>query len=414
MKRLAACTALTTLALMLASGSAARADTFEDAVVALDSDMLDVRDQASRSLVRLIESSEVSGNRLLRHAVQSAVAQRATDPSLSLEQRQRLVALLRDQFERTPRGAIGIEFSQALNHRGVLVGRTVPGFPADRDGLLLGGDVILEIAGVVLPGAEDLIDGNFAGGMGGAAQWAMRSVIISHDPGDVVRLRVLRGVSEFEVDVPLGSLSALRQQRAMDDGWVREAAWKHRLLRLGGNEVSVQRLEWTVGDAAWRNGLSRTLLRPLPTTLLAQNGGPGSGAVEDVMFILEGKRLSRQDQLAMGEAEALQRDGMNLPGRAQVVVLPQVNEVVRQGRVGIGQPVLNERQRAIQNAMEQINQLRLEAREASLRAGNPDVGAEERERLERMAASLLRKAEAVEAGLADLVTPRRRVAPEGP
>lgn len=408
--------ALAAVVLVLASGAAAsaRADTFEDAVVALDSDVLDVRDQATRSLVRLIDSGEASGNSLMRRAVQSAVAQRATDPSLSLEQRQRILSLLRDQFERTPRGAIGIEFSPAPNNRGVLVGRTVPGFPADRDGLLLAGDVILEIAGVVLPGAHDLIDGGFAAGMGGAAQWAMRSVIISHDPGDVVRLRVLRGATELDVEVPLGSLSALRQQRAMDDGWVREAAWKHRLLRLGGNDVDVLRLEWTVGDAAWRSGLSRTLVRPAPTALLAQNGGPGAGSIEDVMFMLEGIRLSRQDQVAMGEAEALQRDVMNVAGRAQVVVLPQVNEVVRQGRVQVAQPMLNERQRAIQNAMEQINQLRLEAREASLRAGNPDLGAEERERLERMAASLLRKAEAVEAGLADLITPRRRVAPDGP
>jgi hypothetical protein len=129
------------------------------------------------------------------------------------EQRQRLLNIAMARFYSEPRAGLGFETDGQAQERGVGVRNVVAGFPAA--GVLQAGDRIMAVNGVQLP--------NFA---------AIRPIIVSHDPGDVLALSVIRGGETLNLRVPLGSFNQLRN--SMLDQSVLASAWELRSRRLRG------------------------------------------------------------------------------------------------------------------------------------------------------------------------------------
>lgn len=106
---------------------------------------------------------------------------------LTPEQRQRLLDVHKARFERTPRAAMGVQFDFALPQR-VVIERTHEPFHCSK--VLRPGDMITAADGVRLHGMD--------------AAATMRSIILSHDPGDEVPLEVRRGAERLDVTIRLG------------------------------------------------------------------------------------------------------------------------------------------------------------------------------------------------------------------
>ncbi len=149
---------------------------------------------------------------------------------LSLEARQRLIGVARRRFFETPRAALGFQFGGTLRDR-IVIGRLIDGFPAK--GVLEEGDMIVSADGYRLEGPT--------------ARAVLPAVIVSHDPGETIRLGVRRGAKKLVLDVPLGEFANLEQGAWL--GPERLApAWRIRTARLGGGpepiSVDVDRDAW--------------------------------------------------------------------------------------------------------------------------------------------------------------------------
>ncbi len=112
-----------------------------------------------------------------------------TEPDLSAEQRLRLERVALEIFARGPRGAVGIRFPPEADGP-VRIQDVLDGFPAS--GVLRAGDQILE-----------------ADGMAMARQATFRAAILSHAPGELMPMTLLRDGARLEVEVPLSSFAAL-------------------------------------------------------------------------------------------------------------------------------------------------------------------------------------------------------------
>jgi hypothetical protein len=137
---------------------------------------------------------------------------------LTLEARYRLFGIARQRFFRSPRAALGFKFGGQLRDR-VVVGETFPQFPSFK---------ILEVGDMIV-GA----DGTKIEGPGGQAM--LQSIIISHDPGEILKLTVRRGPRKLDLDVPLGAFKDLDNAGAglFEDRLAR--AWRIRAQsRMGG------------------------------------------------------------------------------------------------------------------------------------------------------------------------------------
>lgn len=172
---------------------------------ALDSESLDERERALEQLGAnpVVTLREVLG--LLRDVT-----------ALSPEQRARLIDLAREMFRDSPRAAMGIQFGGTVES-GVAVASLIEGFDAFRQ--LRPGDVIESANGEAL------------------SQNRLRSVIVSHDPGESMTLRVRRtgadGASETQdVRIVLGSFNRLRGGGFIDSQTLDEA-WRARMSRSG-------------------------------------------------------------------------------------------------------------------------------------------------------------------------------------
>lgn len=135
---------------------------------------------------------------------------------LTPEQRARLVDLGRAMFKNSPRAAMGIQFGGTVES-GVAVATLIEGFDASRQ--LRPGDVIEAANGEPL------------------SQNRLRAVIISHDPGETMSLRVRRLDAEgraesIDVRVALGSFNRLRGGGFLDSQTLDEA-WRIRMSREG-------------------------------------------------------------------------------------------------------------------------------------------------------------------------------------
>jgi hypothetical protein len=167
--------------------------------------------------------------------------------SLSLEQRHRLLFVLCDQIENTPRGALGISMriGNLVNGRpGVEITDFVPGLPAER--VLHVGDRITHIDGRPIATQEDLI-----------------ILVQTRRPGEDIHLVVDRPVRDdrgnelrdpngaprfqtLQVSFPLGSAAELVDPRTGRSSAINSAVAQHRRLeaqaarrRYGGKPLEL-------------------------------------------------------------------------------------------------------------------------------------------------------------------------------
>ncbi len=138
------------------------------------------------------------------------------DEPLSPEQRLRITAVARAVFERGPHAAMGIRFASGDDTQPARIQQPQPGFDAAR--VLMPGDQVLEADGFPIP-----------------QQGILRSLILSHSPGDSLPLKIRRDGREIETGVVLGSFAELDgagSPRPVD----LLAAWQLRRSRAGLGE----------------------------------------------------------------------------------------------------------------------------------------------------------------------------------
>lgn len=158
-------------------------------------------------------------------------------PEISEEQRARLTTIGLSRFRGEPRAAMGVSFDRgsALT-QGVTIRGAIEGFDAVR--VLQPGDVILSINGQ--PVRND-----------GQA----RIAILSHDPGDVLELRIQRRGEALVANVALGFLRDLRDGPSLDPVLIRRL-WEYRLdrvARASAKNAGVNRgpIEPGIDEARW-------------------------------------------------------------------------------------------------------------------------------------------------------------------
>lgn len=143
---------------------------------------------------------------------------------LTLEARSRLLGAARKRFFETPRAALGFQFGGTLRDR-IVIGRLIDGFPAKM--VLEEGDMIMSADGYRLEGP--------------VARAVLPAVIVSHDPGETIKLVVRRGAQKLTLDVPLGEFAKLEQGGG---GWMGPErlapAWRIRSARLGGGPEPIR------------------------------------------------------------------------------------------------------------------------------------------------------------------------------
>lgn len=137
---------------------------------------------------------------------------------LSLDTRERLCSAARTRFNQTPRAAMGIQFWQNVNLRDrVVIERTFPKFDASNK--IEDGDMIIEADGVKISGP--------------AARSKFQSVIVSHDPGDVIPLVIRRGDRRINTEVRLGRRDELESNPGVTSE-ILERAWRVRAVSILG------------------------------------------------------------------------------------------------------------------------------------------------------------------------------------
>ncbi len=150
-----------------------------EAIAPLDDPIFEVRRQSEQ---RLIEGGWGTLDQL--HAMLAS-------GRLSPEQHVRVRRIAIARFVSTPRAGMGVQFNLGAPGE-ARIEQLVEGFPAGE--VIRPGDQIVEAAGVEV---------------GNSAQ--LGALILSHDPGDVMAVRVIREEEPYELDVPLGSFGDLRQ-----------------------------------------------------------------------------------------------------------------------------------------------------------------------------------------------------------
>lgn len=157
------------------------------------------------------------------------------DPALSSEQRQRLRGLGYEVFLRSPRAAMGVSFNMALSNDEdtPAIVQPVPGFDSAR--VLKDGDRIIA--------ADDLRV---------ESQRHLRYIIVSHDPGDEMRLTLIRNGAAQTVTLKLGNMADLANSRSVESD-VMTGAWAVRLDRVGAKRPAVASL--LITDEQWQEAM---------------------------------------------------------------------------------------------------------------------------------------------------------------
>lgn len=177
----------------------------EPLIALLDADELAVREKATGDLQ--------TDTRLSLTGLQARIADRSRP--LTAEQSLRLSEVALRLFKETPRAAMGVSFTRRPVAGGVEIGMAIEGFDARR--VLKPGDVIAEMDGVPIVSYDDA-----------------RAAIVSHDPGDEMRLSILRGGEVVQAAIKLGNYKELQNRDELTDATYREA-WLVRCERLAGS-----------------------------------------------------------------------------------------------------------------------------------------------------------------------------------
>lgn len=133
---------------------------------------------------------------------------------LSAEQRFRLREAAKQRYMGSTRAAMGVQFSRSIPlAERVVIDRTYPEFPSFK--VLKEGDMIVAVEGESLRSRD--------------AWTRLGAHIVSHDPGDTLRVVVRRGEEKLELDIELGSYRDLPGQVPMDlpkleRGWLLRSA----------------------------------------------------------------------------------------------------------------------------------------------------------------------------------------------
>jgi hypothetical protein len=238
------------------------------------------------------------------------------EPGLSLEQRRRLLAAAKRRFFSEPRAAMGVSNRDAGLGGGrapIIVQPTQAGFHAME--VLRADDRLESIDGVRLESWDHC-----------------RCVIISHDPGDVVELGIVRGGTPMQVKVRLGRYDDLRQTLSAD---VVGAAWALRSAPYSslesGRPVAI---ESGIDPAAWfdrpRSENSRRL-RTAPDddggARLTAGGESRGGAGDDLFGGVFLHQPGRQFQIGNRRAfdERVEREQV----QSQIRGLRQQHELIK-------------------------------------------------------------------------------------
>lgn len=191
-------------------------------IAELDSPTLRAREQATVSL----KTSPL----LTLAQVERVLA----EETLSAEQFSRLSGIAKEQFLRSPRAALGVQFDDfgARSSEGVPITRTIEGFDSCR--VLKAGDVMYAMSGVRVTSLDDA-----------------RKVITSHDPGERMTIHLFRNGEALIVRAALGDYADLESRPGRGGGGVgfagnrggrgydvMDAAWALRLARVMGEKLN--------------------------------------------------------------------------------------------------------------------------------------------------------------------------------
>lgn len=138
------------------------------------------------------------------------------------ETRRRLELVALELYRDQPKGGLGVTFSRVSPVRGVLIEGTIKdkNFPASM--ILQAGDLITAAGGQRLRSSDHL-----------------RWIILSHDPGELLRTTVERGGETIELDLPLGDYNALENASPLDPVSIQRSL-ADRLTREQGDAASAE------------------------------------------------------------------------------------------------------------------------------------------------------------------------------
>lgn len=126
----------------------------------------------------------------------------STEPEEKFRLEKVIYHLKKDTILQSGEGFVGISMeTRNFEQRGVLVTEVIENTPAERVGLLAR-DLILEIDGQSIAGASPSEN--------------LMAIVKGKPPGTEIRLTVLRGEEDLEIDVPLMNRAALKERTVWD------------------------------------------------------------------------------------------------------------------------------------------------------------------------------------------------------
>lgn len=235
--------------------------------------------------------------------------------ALTPEQRARLMGIAREMFVQSPRAAMGVQFGGTVE-RGVAIQSAVDGFDSAR--VIKPGDVIVAVNGQEV------------------TQSQMRAIILSHDPGESMGLRLLRSgesgsEEQIDVRVTLGSMNRLRGGGFIDAGTMMDA-WRQRLKRAGVSEEAGQRpIETGIEQAAWL-AIAQTTAR---SGVRAGSLDTGPGTARAPMVVTTGESRSTwlepgQSRDSLVDAEILDPQRIDRRALERMALREELAELQRQ------------------------------------------------------------------------------------
>lgn len=274
---------------------------------------------------------------------------RVTDRShpLTAEQQLRLSEVALRLFKQTARGAMGVSFAREQTEAGVQIGSAIDGFDAQR--VLRPGDIIREMSGVPVFTHDEA-----------------RAVIVSHDPGDEVRLTVLRNNEPVEVSLRLGRFQDLQNAVPVNDRTLRDA-WAYRCQRTGQMSSAGMPIDTGLTLAQWDQLQARERRRVMQQQVMLTNVARLQPVEEVMDALVGGGGLRRLDNEPPMDFVANERDAANsMQARNYQIQINQLNQAIRnEQRMLDRDPQMDPQRRQaalrrIQGYREHVKQLRAE------------------------------------------------------